>query len=124
MYGSARDIKHNLFLFFIDGFVFMPAMTLISISSVIPYFLEKLGATTFQIALAASLVLACGFIGQPYFGHMASRSKTMHKTFGRILFLQRSIFLVFVLCIPFLAGLGQAFIWIFLFLQYAALGTR
>ena len=115
MYGSARDIKHNLFLFFIDGLVFMPAMTLISITSVIPYFLEKLGATTFQIALAASLALACNFIGQPYFGHVASHSKTMHKTFGKILFLQRSIFLVFVLCIPFLAGIGRGFIWIFLF---------
>jgi len=54
MYGSQKDIKHNLLLFFVDGVVFTPAMTLISVTAVIPYFLAQLGASTFQIALAAS----------------------------------------------------------------------
>ena len=115
MYGSDKDVRHNLSLFFIDGLVFPPAMTLISITSVIPYFLEKLGATTFQIALAASLALICNFVSQPFFGHIASHSQLMHKTFGKILLLQRIIFLGFVLCIPVLTGTGALFIWIFLF---------
>ena len=115
MYGSKKDVKHNLFLFFVDGVVFMPAMTMISITTVIPYFLEQLGASTFQIALAASLALICNFIAQPFFGHIASRSKVMHNTFARILLLQRSIFLVFVLCIPLFASVSTVLVWAFLF---------
>ena len=90
-------------------------MTLISISAVIPYFLEQLGATTFQIALAASLSLICNFVTQPFFGYLASHSSAMHKTFGKILFLQRIIFLVFVLGIPLFAGIGSVLVWMFLF---------
>jgi len=55
LYGGRKDINHNLKLFFIDGVLFMPAMTLISISTVIPYFLTQLGASAYQIALAAAV---------------------------------------------------------------------
>jgi len=115
MYGSEKDIKHNLSLFFIDGVAFSPGMTLISITAVIPYFLVQLNATTLQIALATSLALVCNFVSQPFFGHIASHSSEMHKTFGKILLLQRIIFLVFVLCMPLFSGAHSALIWIFLF---------
>ena len=115
MYGSARDIKHNLTLFFIDGVVFTPSMTLISVTAVIPYFLARLGASTFQIALAASIALVCNFVAQPFFGYVATHSQAMHRTFGKILLLQRVIFLVFVLCIPLLAKSSVLLVWSFLF---------
>ena len=115
MYGSSRDIKHNLTLFFIDGVVFTPSMTLISVTAVIPYFLAQLGASTFQIALAASLALVCNFVAMPFFGYIATRSRAMHRTFGKILLLQRFIFLAFVLFIPVLAKAGVVLVWAFLF---------
>ena len=115
LYGSERNIKHNLFLFFIDGIAFTPAMTLISITTVIPYFLTHLGASNFQIALAISIPLICNFVGQPFFGFVATHSRVMNKTFGNILLLQRLIFLGFVLCIPLFARTGTIFVWIFLF---------
>jgi len=115
VYGSGKDIRRNLALFFLDGVVFTPAMTLISITSVIPYFLTQLGATTFQVGLAASLALICNFISQPVFGRIASHSIMMHRTFGKILLLQRIIFMLFVLCIPVFAGFGRLMVWAFLF---------
>ena len=115
MYGSDKDIKHNLSLFFIDGVSFMPTMTLLSASAVIPYFLAQIGATTFQIGLAASIALICTFVAQPFFGYIATHSHMMHKTFGKILLLQRSIFLVFVLCIPVFANAGTVLVYMFLF---------
>jgi len=114
MYGSEKDIRHNLKVFFIDGVSFMPSMALISITSVIPYFLDELGATTFQIALAASLALICCLLPQPVFGFIASKSVMMHITFGKILLLQRFIFLAFVLLIPLLAWSNALLINVFL----------
>jgi len=101
MYGTQKDIKHNLFLFVMNGMLFMPAMTLISIATVIPFFLEQLDASTFQIAMAVSMPFICTFMAQPLFGSIASRTKVLHKTFTKILWLQRSIFFIFVLSIPF-----------------------
>ena len=101
MYGSQEDIRHNLKMFFLDGITGMPSFALISISAVIPYFLAQLGASTFQIALATAMTMICVFIMQPVFGYIASNSVELHKTFGKIILIQRSIFLVFVLSIPF-----------------------
>jgi len=103
-YGSPADIRHNLKLFFVDGILFMPTMALISISAVIPFFLDQLGASTFQIALATSMTLICILLTQPVFGYVASRSSAMQKTFSKILFMQRLSFLLFILLIPLLAG--------------------
>jgi len=100
MYGSQKDIRHNLKMFVIDGISFMPSMAFISITAVIPFFLYQLGASTFQIALAASMTMICGFFSQPLFGVIASHSTVMNRTFGKILLLQRLIFLLFVLLIP------------------------
>jgi len=114
MYGSEKEVRHNLRMFFIDGITFMPSMALISIAAVIPYFLDQLGATTFQIAMATSMTLICVFITQPFFGYIASRSKIMNITFGKILVLQRISFLIFILLIPVFAGMNAALINIFL----------
>jgi len=114
MYGTKKDIKYNLTLFFLDGMLFMPAMTLIAIATVIPFFLEYLNASTFQIALAAALVSICAFITQPLFGSIASRAKVMSTTFGLILIMQRIIFLAFVLIIPIFAVNPPLLIWLFL----------
>ena len=112
--GSQKDIQHNQKLFFIDGITFMPSMALISIVAVIPFFLSQLGATTFQIALASSMPMICGFLMQPFFGFIASRSKLMHKTFGKILLTQRVFFLLFILLIPVFAGAGPLLVFMFL----------
>jgi len=115
MYGTKKDIKYNLSLFFIDGMLFMPAMTLIAVATVIPFFLEQLGATTFQIAVAASLPFICTFLAQPFFGSIASRTRLMGKTFGWILLIQRAIFLAFAISIPVFAINLPLLVWMFLF---------
>ena len=114
-YGSREDIRHNLLVLFLDGVFFTPGMTLISITAVIPYFLHQAGATTFQIGLAASLALVCSFLIQPIFVRLASSSRQPHRTFGKILVLQRVVFLAFVMCIPLLASQGPILTWLFLF---------
>jgi len=114
MYGSQKDIRHNLKLFVMDGVSFMPSLALISITAVIPFFLDQLGATTFQIALAASMTMICALLTQPLFGVIASRSAVMNRTFGKILLLQRSIFLIFIVLIPVFAGADALLVNLFL----------
>ena len=104
MHDGQRVLKYNLRLFFVDGATFMPSLALISITAVIPFFLEQLDATTFQIALAVTLPMICMLLTQPLFGFIASRSLFMSKTFGKILLLQRAIFLLYILTIPLFSG--------------------
>lgn len=114
MYGSPKDIRHNQKLFFIDGISFMPSMALISVSAVIPYFLDQLGASTFQIALATSMTMICILLTQPFFGYIASRAKVINKTFSKILLIQRLSFLLFVLLIPVFSDNNAVLINVFL----------
>ncbi|MCL2420806.1 MAG: MFS transporter [Defluviitaleaceae bacterium] len=114
-FGTAKDIKRNMILYFLDGVSFPPSMALISMATVIPFFLEQLNASTFQVAIAATLVLVCGFIAQPVFGSIATRTRVLSQTFGKILLLQRIIFLAFVLSIPLFAHNPALLIWLFLF---------
>jgi len=115
MFGTRKDIKYNLSLFFIDGMLFMPAMTLIAVATVIPFFMEQLGASTLQIAVAAALPFICTFLAQPFFGSIASRTRLMAKTFGWILVIQRVIFLAFAISIPIFAINLPLLVWMFLF---------
>jgi len=87
-------------LYFFDGISFTLSVTFISITTIIPFFLEQLEASTFQIAMAVALVPICTFITQPLFGSLASRVKKLSKTFTKILFLQRASFFVFAITIP------------------------
>ncbi|MCL2378153.1 MAG: MFS transporter [Defluviitaleaceae bacterium] len=100
MYGGHKNIKRNLLLYFFDGISFTLSVTFISITTIIPFFLEQLGASTIQIGMAAALVPICTFITQPLFGSLASRVKKLSMTFAKILFLQRISFLVFAITIP------------------------
>ena len=115
MYGTKKDINYNLALYFLDGMLFMPAMTLIAIATVIPFFLEYLGASTFQIGMAVALTFICAFMAQPLFGSIASRTRVLARTFGWILVIQRGIFLVFALCIPIFSINPPVLVWIFMF---------
>ena len=101
-------------MFFIDGVSFMPSMALISITAVIPFFLDQLGATTFQISLATSMTLICALLAQPFFGYMASRSTVMNKTFAKILLCQRVLFVAGILAIPLFSGHHPTLIVVFL----------
>ena len=114
MYGNPKNIRHNTRLFFTGAMMFTPSLTLISIATVIPFFLERLGASTIQIGMAAALALICMLVTQPFFGSLASRKVLLHKTFGKILMLQRVIFLFFLLSIPLLSENSALLIWLFL----------
>ena len=114
-FGSPKDIKRNVILYFLDGVTFMPSVALISMATVIPFFLEQLSASTIHFAIAAATVTICSFIAQPIFGSVVSRTRLVAKTFAKILFAQRFIFLGFVLCMPLFASNHTLFIWVFLF---------
>jgi len=114
-YGSEKDVRRNVILYMLDGVSFMPSMALISMATVIPFFLEQLGASTIQIAMAATIATVCIFVSQPIFGSIASRTRVMSQTFGKILMIQRIFFLVFVLSIPLFAPYPAFLIWLFLF---------
>ena len=113
-FGSEKNIRFNLAMFFVDGILFTPSLALISIAVVIPFFLENLNASTFQIAMAASISMICIVAAQPYFGSIASRATVMSKTFGKILLTQRILFLIFVLSIPLFGDRNEMLIWAFL----------
>lgn len=100
---------------FLDSVLFVNAMTFISVNSVIPYFLTSLGASTFHISLSSALVGIGTFISQPLFSIMAVRLQYKLKTFIQLIFIQRILFLVFVLCIPVVASRNPGIlIWLFL----------
>ena len=112
MYGSNKDIRYNLTIFFADGVLFKLSLTLLSITTIIPFFLEQLGATTFQVAMVVSIAIICNFIALPLFVSIASRAQMIGKAFSRVLFIQRFIFLAFILSIPLFSN--RVLIWMFL----------
>lgn len=97
--------KRNYILMFIDTILFVNAMVFLSTNVVIPYFLNDLGASTFQISLASALVSIGAFITQPFFAHLAMGLKIKSMFFSRVLFIQRLIFLVYILSMPLLKHL-------------------
>jgi len=113
-FGEPKDIKRNIILYFFDGMTFMPSLALISITTVIPFFLETLQASTFQFAMATSVTTIGMLVGKPFFGSMASRATLMAKTFAKVLFTQRLTLLLFVLIMPLLAPHAGLMIWMFI----------
>lgn len=95
--------NRNYILLFLDKIFFINAMTFLSINTVIPYFLNELGASTFVISLATILASIGALLSQPIFSKLAMRLPYKLKVFFKILLVQRLMFLVFVLCIPFIA---------------------
>lgn len=101
--------KRNFTLFFIDSILFTNAMTFLSVSTVIPYFLSTLGADTFQISLASALVSIGSFISQPIFSKKAFEAPHKKKTFVMILAFQRLFFLGYILLLPVISGSSSRF---------------
>lgn len=98
-----NDHRRNNLLLFMDTVLFMNAMTFLSVNAVITYFLANLGAGTFEIGLINALVSIGTFISQPFFAKKVMNLTHKAKAFVRILFIQRVIFLMFVLTIPLVA---------------------
>lgn len=113
-YGGSRAVRRNVFLFFMDGVTFQPSIALISMTAVIPLFLDRLQASTLEFAIAAAIVPVCIFASQPVFVALCSRVRRMGRSFAWVLFAQRAVFLAFVLSMPLLAGSSQAMTWVFL----------
>ncbi len=97
---QATDEQRNYFLLFMDNVLFTNAMTFLSITTVITYFLNHLGADTFVISLANALTSIGTFVSQPYFTRRATLLQHKLIPFAKILFFQRFFLLAFVLVIP------------------------
>ncbi|NHN28283.1 MFS transporter [Paenibacillus agricola] len=98
-----NERKRNYVLLFADSVLFTNAMTFLSVNAVMTYFLSYLGASTFQIGLANSLVSLGAFISQPIFAKQAMNLSSKLKTFTTLLFIQRLFFLLFILSLPLYA---------------------
>ena len=94
--------RRNYILMFWDSVIFTNAMTFLSVTVVIPYFLSTLGANTFQIGLASTLVGAGTLVTQPFFAKWATETAKKLTTFVWILTVQRVFFLIFVMLLPLL----------------------
>jgi MFS family permease len=95
--------KSNV-IFLADTVLFTNAMTFLSVTAVIPFFLSGLGASTFQMGLASALVSIGTFVSQPVFAKKAMSLPRKIDTFVRLLIIQRLFFLVFLVILPFLKG--------------------
>lgn len=96
-------MKHywrNYTLLFADTALFVNAMAFLSITTVIPYFLDNLGAGTLEVSLASALTSIGSFIAQPIFSGWAVSLKKKSNTFAKILSVQRAFFLMIILLIP------------------------
>jgi MFS family permease len=90
-------------MLFADTVLFTNAMTFLSVNAVITYFLARLGASTFEIGLANSLVSIGAFVSQPIFAKQAMNLSSKLQRFITLLFVQRIFFLLFIVSIPFYA---------------------
>ena len=104
-----KNNKRNYSLFFLDTFLFVNAMTYLSINAVITYFLNVLGASTFQISLASALVSLGNLVSQPIFSRMSAGLPYKSKVFTRILLVQRFFFLAYVATIPLFTALNPKY---------------
>lgn len=96
--------RRNYILMFLDKIFFINAMVFISINSVIPYFLNNLGASIFEISMATVLAALGTLVTQPLFAKLAMKLPYKLKTMVKILLLQRILFSIFVISIPFFAS--------------------
>ncbi|MCL6442420.1 MAG: MFS transporter [Alicyclobacillus sp.] len=98
-----QDERRNYVLMFLDTVLFTNAMAFLSVSTVIPYFLTRLGGGSFTVSLANALVSIGAVITQPYFTRRATRLKRKGRVFMRILVTQRIFLLGLVCLLPFLS---------------------
>ena len=98
-----KDYKRNYMLMFLDNIMFTNAMTFLSVNAVIAYYLNTLGASTLQISLSSALVSIGAFATQPIFAKKAMENQYQLGIFPKPLYIQRFVFLAYILTIPFLA---------------------
>ena len=106
-YGGEKNVRRNLFLYIIDDLSFVSAMALISITTVIPFFLEQLEVSTLQMAIVTSLALVCTFVTHPFFGAIASRAKKCTRHLVRYCYYSGLSFLrlsLLFLCLPLITA--------------------
>lgn len=107
--------RRNYVLMFIDPIFFVSGMTFLSANTVVTYFLNRLGASAFDISLANALVAIGAVVSQPVFARQAAHHPHKLKSFVRILFTQRLFLLLAVLLIPWVVRLdAQAAVWLFI----------
>lgn len=111
---SPAVYRRNFILFFTEAILFFIGMTFISVPTVIPYFLDELNATSFQIGLAAALGPLGAFMGSPIFSTLVMRLPLKRKVYAGILGLQRSVFLLYVLLLPIILPNTQLAVILFL----------
>ncbi|MDD2503113.1 MAG: MFS transporter [Clostridia bacterium] len=93
-----KDTRNYILMFF-DPVTYVAAMVFISINAVIPNFLNELGASAFQISFASALCGIGPFLSQPLFAQTAMGKPLKSISFARILYVQRFLFLLYVLFI-------------------------
>lgn len=109
-----RHVKTTL-LFMADSMTFQNAMVFLSVTVVIPYFLNHLGASAFALSLAPTIVNIGTILSQPFFARRAMEVSVKHRRFVRYLLIQRVSFFLYALAIPLLYKAGAAVsIWAFL----------
>lgn len=95
--------RRNYYLLFVDPTLFTIAMTFLSANIVITYFLTNLGATTFEISLANTLVPVGACVSQPLFANWVINVSYKLKMFVILLGIQRVFLLFSMLSIPLLS---------------------
>lgn len=107
--------RRNYILMFIDPIFFVSGMTFLSVNTVVTYFLNRLGASAFDISLANALVAIGAVVSQPVFARQAAHHPHKLKSFVRILFAQRLFLLGFVVLIPWIVRMNaHAAVWLFI----------
>lgn len=107
--------RRNYALIVMDNVFFTNAMTFLAVNTVITYFLEKLGARSFEIGLVNAVVGIGAMVTQPIFAGWATRSTTKLQTFARILFTQRIFLAAFIATIPWLVARSHSLtVWMFI----------
>lgn len=88
---------------FMDTVIFTNAMTFLSITAVIPYFLIKLGANNVDISIANVLTSMGTLIPQIFIARWVSGMRYKSKMFTGVLVVQRVFFLIYIFTIPYFA---------------------
>ncbi len=111
-----KEFNKNKLIAFIDPALFINGMIFLNINTVIPYFLLSLSATSFHISFANFLATLGGFLPSLFVARFVQKLRVKNKVFAKLLFIQRSSFLIFTFFLPFLTrSFGNSFtIYVFL----------
>lgn len=97
---AKNNAKRNSTLFFIENIVACNMMILIGPWSIIPFLMEKFGATTMQVGLVNSLLNFSFFAGALIYSYLSTTVKRKGKWMFRVNLIGKGIFFATVLAIP------------------------